>query len=119
MPLINVLIKIIFFTNIFLAVEQLIMASIRGDYRSVIDILTHEHDQKDDHRHGHGHGQGQGQGHGPESNLDPEISLIGPNSTDKVRHEHGGGGGKEEIFCRALFPLSSQILNEAEVYLPL
>ena len=92
MPLINVLIKIIFFTNIFLAVEQLIMASIRGDYRSVIDILTHEHDQKDDHRHGHGHGQGQGQGHGPESNLDPEISPIGPNSTDKVQHEHEGEG---------------------------
>ena len=88
MPLINVLIKIIFFTNIFLAVEQLIMASIRGDYRSVIDILTHEQDQKDDHRQG----QGQGQGQGPESNLDPEISPIGPNSTDKVRHEHKGEG---------------------------
>ena len=80
------------------------MASIRGDYRSVIDILTHEHDQKDDHRQGqeqgqgHGQGQGQGQGHGhghgqgPESNLDPEISPIGPNSTDKVRHEHEGEG---------------------------
>ena len=68
------------------------MASIRGDYRSVIDILTHEQDQKDDHRQGQGHGHGQGQGQGPESNLDPEISPIGPNSTDKVQHEHKGEG---------------------------
>ena len=86
MPLINVLIKIIFFTNIFLAVEQLIMVSIRGDYRSVIDILTHEQDQRQGQGHGHGHGQG------PESSLNPEISPIGPNSTDKVRHEHEGEG---------------------------
>ena len=31
----------------------------------------------------------------------------------------GGGGGREEIFCRDMFPHSSQIPNETEVYLPL
>ena len=31
----------------------------------------------------------------------------------------GGGGGKEEICNRNMFPHSSQIPNETEVYLPL